>query len=304
MFNKEHIYKYILPAVLVCSNLHAASSKKDSKATPKKNTTLSQGLSPRDAYLTIGGGVVFPAERTSETKHDSSSVLFTPTEVGSSLFTLPNVVWKNKYKTGYEINGILGCNVIPELRAEAEFIYQNLKHEISGTFGWREVNSITDVLFDSNSDDPIHPASNKVHLYNLLTNLMYDIKTATPLTILLGGGFGVSWVKSKSTTKNNFLVIDTLIPPLMESSPTLEKSPHLTGTAFAWQLKFGLSYAVLDYFSVGLNYRLLGTTKFRTSESSITTNPNTPDATVFSIPRGTIKGFLNNSLNLSFQFRF
>ena len=123
-----------------------------------------------DTYLSIGAGAVFPC-KNSHIRGDSSSVLFMPTEVGTSLFTLPNVVWKNKYHTGYEVYAALGYCMNRCLRFEAEFLYQNFKRRISGTFDWREVNAATTAIFAQNTNNPIHHASSTTNIYSLLSNI-------------------------------------------------------------------------------------------------------------------------------------
>src|SRR5579872_935570 len=98
MSNQKNVYRYILPMLLVFSNLHALSSEDQTLSRSPKEPQATHGLSLKDAYFTIGSGVVFPIQRKTKTKHDSSSVLFRPTQIGTSLFTLPDVTWKNKYK--------------------------------------------------------------------------------------------------------------------------------------------------------------------------------------------------------------
>lgn len=254
-------------------------------------------------YISIGGGVVFPSKNSS-IRGDSSSVLFQPTSQGTSLFSLPNVIWKNQYQTGYEVFGAFGISLSPCFRAEGEFLYQNFKRKISGSFDWREINACTTVLFDQNTGDPISHASTKTHIYALLSNFYFDYRTCTPLTLTLGGGVGVAWINSNRTVRNNVLRISTMMPPLNEMSPTIEKSPKLEGTAFAWQVKAGLKYDLFGCLSLGLNYRLFGTTRFVARTSKIIANPGTSAETTFEIPRNRLRGLLNNCISLSADYHF
>ncbi len=256
-----------------------------------------------DVYVAFGGGAVFPSTNSS-TKSNSSSVLFTPTAVTTSFFTLPNVVWKNKYnQVGYELYGALGYRFCSEIRIESEFVYQNFRRKLSGHYNWQEVNAITTAIFDATIDNPIRHASTHANLYCLFSNAFYDFrKCCCPLSFSVGGGIGVAWLKSNTTTKHNVLVINTIIPPVIESAPTMEKSPKLYGVAFAWHVKLGLNYDIVENFRVSLNYRLLGTTKFRSGDSTITTNPGALGQAIFKIPRNDVRGFLNNSLSISFTY--
>lgn len=250
-------------------------------------------------YFTIGTGVVFPVKHSSSTA-DSSSTLFPGTFPGTSLFILPNVVWKNKYSTGYELYALAGTSFLCDYRCDVEFLYQNLTREVSGHYDWREIDAINITIFAANSNNPIHHASSNTHLFVALTNFYYDVKTCNFLNFYLGGGFGTAWLHSSSTLKSNILNIGAPIP----SSPTSEFSPVLGGTAFAWQVKIGSKYYMSHCLEIGINYRLLGTTQFQTHKSQIITNPNTLDQVIFEIPQKTIRGFINNSVNISLTYSF
>lgn len=254
-------------------------------------------------YASIGGGAVFPC-KNSRTRSGSSSVLFSPTEVGTSLFSLPDVVWKNKYEPGFEINAALGIHATPDHCLEAEFLYQNFTRKISGHYNWREVNAATTALFAENFNNPLVHTSSKTNVYSLLANFYFNHNTCSPISLLFGGGVGVAWMESKKRDRAGILHIVTTTPPLNESSPTSETSTKLFGTAFAWQFKAGLKYAFQQGFGVSLNYRLFGTTRFQASNSKIVTNPGTPVEAVFKIPREEVRGLLNNSINLSVDYLF
>jgi opacity protein-like surface antigen len=254
-------------------------------------------------YVSVGAGVVIPL-KNSHSRANSSSVLFSPTEIGTSLFTLPNVVWRNKYETGFEVFGAVGCSLLPNCRIEGEFLYQDFRRKISGRYDWREVNATTIALFAETHGNPIHHTSARTHVYTLLSNVFFDFQRCNCLTFFFGGGVGVAWIESRRTEHRNILRIVTLNPPLNEASPTLEKSPKLFGTAFAWQVKFGLKYDLIDCFAVAIDYRLYGTTRFQASGSKIITNPGTTSFEVFKIPHKTISGLLNNSVDLSLIYNF
>lgn len=236
-----------------------------------------------DPYVTVGAGVVIPAQ-DSKVRGRSTTVLFFPTIPGTSVFDLPKVVWKNEYKTGFEVNAAAGFTLLPCWRAEAEFLYQNFKREVHGIYTWRETNAVTDILFDEQAGNRIRHGSSTTNVYCLLTNFIHDFKFCGPWSLSVGGGVGVSWLHSNRTTHKNVLSIHTTTPPLDITVPTLEKSPKLRGTAFAWQVKVGLNYEITPCFTVGLNYRLFGTTRFQGSKSSITSNPDTSVAGLFEVP--------------------
>lgn len=255
-----------------------------------------------DFYFKVSGGAVFPG-RNSSVSGGSSTKLF-PSSQGVSLFSLPEIKWKNTYQTGYEVSAALGCSPICQWRCEAEFLYQNFTRKISGTYTWREVATTSQMTFDEQSGNPIKEASNKAQVYSVLANFIHDIPTCTPLTFTIGGGAGVAWLHSRSTTNNNILAIHTLMPVYNQTLPTIEKSPRLFGTAFAWQFLFGINYDCPANLSVGIGYRLFGTTRFQGSSSSIETNPGLLGDTVFVFPQKDIRGLLNSSVNVSLSYRF
>jgi opacity protein-like surface antigen len=215
------------------------------------------------------------------------------------------VQWKSKFKTGYEVNAAIGCKLCSNWRIEGEFLYQNLQRNISGSYTWNEFDAATGIVF-ANANEPIRHATTRTNIYTLLTNFNYDHRTCSCWIFSIGGGVGVAWLQSKSTSKTDTLVVNlpTHVPPIVESSQTLEKSPKLYGTAFAWQVKVGMGYEFLENFSAEVNYRLFGTTRFQARSSSITTNPGTAVAAAFTIPPDEIRGMLNSSINLSLNLGF
>lgn len=257
-----------------------------------------------EPYITIGGGAVFPM-RDSSAGGDSNSVLFKPTIPGTSLFELNDVVWKNKYKAGFEANAAIGWLLCSGWNVGMEFLYQNIKRDVRGSYTWNEFNAATTDLY-ANSYETIRHDSTRTNIYSLLTDLEYEFRGCSCWTFSIGGGVGVAWLQSNSTSRNDILTVDlpTHVPPIVETAPTIEKSPTLYGTAFAWQMKLGLGYMVYQNFTLKLNYRLFGTTRFHARNSSITTNPDTTAEVIFNIPQDEIRGLLNSSVNLSLTYDF
>lgn len=251
-------------------------------------------------YATIGGGAVFPM-KNSTVRGDSTKLLF-PSSLGVSLFQLPNMVWKSTYQSGYEAFAAVGCSPASHVRVEAEFLYQNLRRKITGSYDWTETNPATrQIAFEALGVNPVQKASSRTNIYSVLANFYYDFQNdCNPLTFSVGGGAGVAWLQSKGTTHDGVLNTAPVNPP----TPTLEKSPRLYGTAFAWQLQLALNYDFLHRFSIGVGYRLFGTTRFQGSTSSVTSNPFTPDSLKFTYPQRDIRGLLNSSANVTVSCKF
>lgn len=256
-----------------------------------------------DFYIGVSAGVVVPM-KNSTIKGASSSVLYRPTIPGTSLFDLPLVEWKNHYQTGYEASMVFGFTYEGNWRMESEFLYQNFNRKITGHYTWREIDAINKTPFARNSGNPVHDASARTNLYCLMSNTYYDFKNCSKWTPSLGAGVGVAWVQSSSTSRKNTLVIEQYQPPLDLTAKTIEKSPSLYSVVFAWQAKAGLTYQLCNQISLALNYRLLGTSRLKSSSSKIITNPKTTSKAIFKIPQHNVKGLLNNSLALTFNLQF
>lgn len=258
-------------------------------------------------YISIGGGVAIPS-RNSSTTADSSPVFLLGTFPGASIFTLPNVRWDNNYQTGFEGDVLLGNHFTTNWSAEAEFLYQNFKRNISGGYGWRERDAITGLIFAQNGFvNPAASSSNRAHVYSLLANVRYDWKNSSCWTPYIGGGFGTAWLNSGSTTERGTLLVFNTTSAgtiLNDRSPTLETSPSLYGTAFAWQFKTGIEYRLNDNFSLGAQYRLFGTTDFKTSQSKIVTNPGLFGESTFNVSENDVKGLLSNSFDITLTYHF
>jgi opacity protein-like surface antigen len=285
------MYKFILFALLATSGLHASYC-------------MEEPCCIQGGYVTVGGGAVFPMRNSSVTGN-TNSVIYFPTIPGTSVFQLTNVNWKTKYKAGYEVNAAAGCSLCSDWKIEGEFLYQNIQRDISGSYDWDEFDAVTGDLF-ADTINPIRHTSTRTNIYSLLTNLQYDYRTCSCWKVSIGGGVGVAWLQSHGRSRNSELVVDlpTHVPPIHTSAPTIEKSPTLYGTAFAWQVKLGVGYEIFENFDMSINYRLFGTTRFHARSSSITTNPDTAAEFVFTIPEDEIRGLLNSSVNLSLSYGF
>lgn len=254
-------------------------------------------------YATIGGGWVVPSKNSS-TVTDSGFAHYGPTASpsGESFFNLPAVKWENKYNNGFNLNAAIGYNLFRSIRADIEFLYQRFKRDISGTYGWAEYDALSAAIQDSISGVIMVPTSNHTNVYSILTNGYYDFHNTTRWTPLLGGGFGVAWIKSGSTTASGRFAT----PGNPGGTPTLQNSPSLSGTAFAWQFKAGVMYDYSQLLSIVVQYRLFGTTLFDSNTSSITTNPNASptDRRIFRVAQQSLHGLITNAIELQLQFKF
>lgn len=252
-------------------------------------------------YVTASGGGAFPSSGSGFTA-DSSTILFSPTSPGVSLFDLPNVNWKNSYKNGFLLSVAGGYQFTQNWRSDIEFVYQNMRRQVNGTYGWREIDTSTQTVYATSSGNPITTATSNLNLYSFMTNGYYDVKTSSKWTPSVGAGIGIAWMNSARTVRNNILNVDDPIVPLVQTAPVSQMSPSLTGTAFAWQVKLGVRYAWTEQTDILIQYRLFGTSQFQAATSSITSNPGTDVASVFSVPRHNISGMLINVLEAGVRF--
>lgn len=262
-------------------------------------TTLAYGQN--DFYASIGGGWTIPT-RNSIDNGDSSYVVYGPTTAPStvSIFNLPNVKWENKYKQGFNLNLAVGYTFSRTWRSDIEFIYQRFNRKVVGTYSWREYDAISLATIDTKNNIPLTPSKGVTKVYSLLTNGYYDFKNNSKWTPLLGAGFGIAWLQAKQTTASGSF----LAPLNVNATPTFQRSPALSGTAFAWQIKAGVAYGWQEYASIVMQYRLFMTSKFIAQISSITTNPNAGSSTrTFTVSQDTIKGLMTNALEVAFQFK-
>lgn len=266
--------------------------------------TLNCQAQPFDnLYVSAGAGTVIPMQK-SAFHTQSDNVFYAPTQGGVGLFNLPNVHWRNKYKTGAEVNLALGFQMIPYVRLETEFLYQNMKRQIKGSYSWRQINQGSGDLFAPQLSNHISNSAKTTHVYSLFLNSYYDLESDSSWRPFFGAGIGVAWPSSGSTKVANFMQMTDLSTQLSNTVPTVETTPSVSGTAFAWQLKAGLAYDFDCHLSVITQYRLFGTTNFKTSGGRITLGANTPSATHFPIQSGSMRGLINNGIDFNIQYTF
>ena len=270
----------------VAVNLHAGY--RDDTSIRVDDCFLTLG----NSYFTLGGGAVFP------TCDSSDKVFSAAINSNGSKFSLPRVVWKSKFQKGFEINAAAGFSFASRWKIEEEFLYQNMKRDISGVYDWKQTDATTLAVNSESICNPIEHASSIANLYCALSNLYYDFIGCSPWSLSLGGGVGIAWLRSNGASRHHSLHVAD------QTTPTLEKSPTLRGTAFAWQAKVGLSYAFTECLTIGVNYRLLGTTRFRASRSAITTNPNSNASIRFLLPARDVGVMMNHGANLSLTYQF
>jgi hypothetical protein len=258
------------------------------------------GTPSRGFYINAGVGAVFSNTSTSSTSN-SNSVLYSPTAIGTSLFTLPDINWQNQFKNGYGINLAIGKYLSPHWHGDLEFLYQNIQRNTYGTYNWLEQNSTTGATYSQQANNLISRIATRANLYSFMTNASYDFN-AKKLQPFLGAGIGVAWLKSGSTQTNNAINIDDPNTPLVEIAPALQNSPSLYGTAFATQFKAGINYAVSEHTSAILQYRLFKTSDFKASQGTIISNPGTAGQTKFHTGQHDIKGLLTNAVELNLRF--
>ncbi|CEK11653.1 outer membrane protein [Legionella hackeliae] len=261
--------------------------------------TLSTAPS-RFFYINAGLGAVFSNTTTSNTSN-SNSVLYAPTEIGTSLFTLPDINWQNKFKNGYGINLAVGKHFSPNWHGDLEFLYQNIQRETYGTYNWLEQNSTTGATYAQQANNPISKILTRANIYSFMTNASYDLINIGKLQPFFGAGLGLAWLRSNSTQTNNSINIDDPNTPLVETAPAMQNSPSLYGTAFAWQFKAGINYAVSEKGTAILQYRLFKSTDFKANQSSIITNPGTAGQTKFYAGQHDIKGLLTHAVELNLR---
>lgn len=260
------------------------------------------GIAPSmDFYANAGLGAVFSNTSTSNTSN-SNSVLYTPTAIGTSLFTLPNINWQNKFKNGYGINLAVGKYFSSNWHGDLEFLYQNIERDTYGTYNWLEQNSTTGAAYAQQSNNLISKISTRANIYSFMTNASYDLMNVGKLQPFLGAGLGLAWLRSSSTQTNNSININDPNTPLVETAPAMQNSPSLYGTAFAWQFKAGINYAVSEKATAILQYRIFKTTDFKASQSTIITNPGMAGQTIFYAGQHDINGLLTHAVELNLRF--
>lgn len=254
-------------------------------------------------YMNLGGGFI-------ETTHDSSTITNSNTQLISfngtppGLFNLQNVDWRNTLNNGFEINLALGGNFCfcPKWRAEGEFLYQNIRREISGHYNWIQVDSGGGDVITPIAGNHISFTDKTLNVYALMANIYYDFKTYCKWTPYLGAGLGFARIKSTSSQANDSLLIIDESAGTGGFLATTENSPYITSSVLAWQFKAGIGYEFDEHFSVLGQYRLFGTSSYNTSSSTILINSTSAVPVIFNVPGGTARGLLNNGFDLSFKY--
>jgi opacity protein-like surface antigen len=254
-------------------------------------------------YANIGLGAVFPSGTSSFTS-DSTTFPYSPTIPGDSLFQLPNVYWHNSYRTGIDVSAAVGKKIKRHFRGDIEFLYQNIKRNIGGNYGWREVDDSTGQTFSENFQNPSTETSSRLRAYSLLVNGYYDFNAFHHWSPMLGAGIGFAVVNSHGTVANNTLTINDPAIPLNSTAPMLQYSPSIHRTVFAAQLKAGFNYAWNSYTYITFQYRLFATSKLRAGSSKMLSNPGTTDQGEFNIGSHSISGLITNAIELLLRFDF
>lgn len=256
-------------------------------------------------YIAFGGGGTFPMQNSSMTDNSNVWILGlspTATDTTAFFFNLNDVTWNNTYKDGYEVNLALGHRFNPFWAAELEGVYQNMQREVDGDYTWANSGFPTGSNPHFDPGRQLQTAESVVNLYAVLANAIFSHVNHTPWTPFIGIGLGAGFYNSSGTTRSGVLTV--FDPPGTPNTPTLEYSPTITGTTFAWQFKTGISYDVNETVSLILQYRLLGTTQLNASSSQIITNPYARfnQQAFFDIPVNNVKGVLINGVDLNIRF--
>lgn len=252
-------------------------------------------------YLGAGVGGVYSNTQTGYTEN-SSTVLFSPTQIGTSLFSLPNVNWRNRFKSGFDLNAELGYQFDCNWSSSVEFLYQNIKRKSHGDYGWLERNSVTGATYSRQPGNPISNVDKRANVYSFLTNLAYDINPNSSWPCFISAGIGVSGIHSNRPVTNDIINIDDPVTPLVETAPARQTGPYLHGAAFAWQAKAGIRHDICHNMALALQYRIMGTSHFRAGKSVITSNPGTDVASDFYIGERGIKGLLTQAIELNLRY--
>lgn len=252
-------------------------------------------------YIGIGMGAIFSNSSNSFTA-TSNSVLYSPTAIGTSLFTLNDINWQNKFSNGFDFNAVVGHQLFSSNRFDFEFLYQNIQRDSLGTYGWREQYSTTGAIYAQQANNKISQIAGRATTYSFLTNISHDFNNFGKWQPLIGAGVGVAWLRAGSIQTDNSINIDDPNTPLVETAPAIQTSPSLYGTAFAWQFKVGVGYQVSEMAIATLQYRLYGTTEFKGSSSSIVTSPGTLGQANFYVGEHDINPLLIHAIELNMRF--
>lgn len=252
-------------------------------------------------YANVGVGVAFPTQN-SQINYDSTYIFFSPTEPISSDLNLINVNWRNNYKTGFSGNLALGYQFRPYMRWEAEFLWQNMKRNVNGTFDLSEIAASTGTLFNQTDGLILTPVSDRTNVFALMANAYHDFNLNCRWAPFMGVGIGLARIHAHSTSASAKFI--TTPPGEVNTTPFVQYGPALYGYALGWQFKAGVGYDLCDNMTISAQYRMFGTSHFEASDSTIITNPGTRVAGTFFIRGGDIRGLLVNAIELNFRYGF
>lgn len=274
----------------------ASTTATTGKSGAKMKDAAKNPPAPKTVYLTIGGGADIPTANSSiQTR--SANGTFSPTPAGTGIFNLPSVNWNNKFATGYDAYAAIGSLFTTNTRLEAEFLFQNIKRKVTGTYSFNEIAVLSGNTFASSINNSINQTTNRAKLYSFLGNLYYDFHNKTKWTPFLGAGLGAAWIHSPKTTWTGTMNIVDTTASTTTAVPVVANSPMLSGAAFAYQLKAGVSYDVTQRASFALQYRFFGTSEFAAHSNSVTINSAT-----FTVGQQNTARMRNNTVDLSFRY--
>lgn len=251
-------------------------------------------------YVNLGIGTGYSGSGSSYAK-DSSSVTYSPTSIGTSVFTLPAVTWYNKYRNGGNASVAYGYKNSVGISYDLEFLYQLFGRETSGSYNWREQYT-NGTIYSENSGNPITSMYSHLNVFALMANANYDFKYRRKFSPMLGMGLGVAYLTASSASANATLNIDDPMTVIFENAPVLQTAPSINGITAALQLKAAMRWRFKKYNTIVL-YRFFVTTKLNASQTTIISNPNNPSQTAtFYIPGHRVGSPILNTLEVIFQF--
>lgn len=229
---------------------------------------------------------------------------YAPTGSTPSQFNLPAVNWNNTYNEGYLIDLALGSVILSTWRLEGEYLSQEMIRNINGSYDWNEMNVLSGDTFAPQTGNQISNSKVTANFYSLLLNFIRDFKTNSKFTPFVGFGAGFMWAKSSSTTVHDTLQVNDLTAATSQATVMRETSPAYSGASYAWQFKAGLTFDITENFSLVAQYRLFGTSKITATSSSMKNNPDSANEGFFQIPSKTVRGLLNNAVDLNLRYSF
>ena len=120
--------------------------------------------------------------------------------------------------------------------------YGKLRTELE--FGWNDdAKDSHNSFFQSTSNPYNYKLENKLSVYATMINVYYDIDTGTKFTPYVGAGLGMAHLKNKAT-------VSASLGGQPLSLNDTEEENHL-----AWNIGFGMNYALTDNLSLDLGYR-------------------------------------------------